>query len=212
MGILSSPDEIAGDLAEHLRARVKTELEPGERLLWADRAYHRHDRISGAFLAWGFIVVVLAVVSCISWAQFVRNPLGEIGGLLSLGLGLGVVEFFVVLGLVSNWLRRRGERVKRENTLYALTDRRAILWEPVVSSGAVKIVTFPKGCVSGVHRLEYSDGSGDVLFRTRGSGFQYGDEYWGPSGFLGVVNVRRVEEQVRRTLVIPQEAKDDRSV
>jgi len=34
----ASDDELVGDLANDLRARVKSELEPGERLLWAARS------------------------------------------------------------------------------------------------------------------------------------------------------------------------------
>jgi hypothetical protein len=195
------PGSIDDELSDGLRARVKAELEPGERLLWAARPFLRHEPLSGGFLAGVLIAIVLSVAGGLSFVKFFQDPLQQLKGLLTLGLMLGIGDVVLILGLVSSRLHKRYERARMAGTLYALTDRRAIIWTPESSSGAFKVVTIPRGAVSGVHRVQYPDGSGDVLFKAKGSVFQYDEEYWGPSGFLGVAEVRRVEEQVRRTLV-----------
>lgn len=201
MDAAPAPDEIGDGLGVELRARVKSELEPGERLLWVATACPGPGRTSKGYLAWCLVALASSVVDGFSWAEIFRNPLREIGGRLFLGLCLGIVGLFAVLGLFFNRKHKRSVRVRLANTLYALTERRAIIRSPELSSGAVKVVIIPRGSVSGVYRVEYPDGSGDVLLKARAQDFQYGDEYWGPCGFRGVAEVRRVAEQVRRTLV-----------
>ncbi len=210
----TSLGSFAEDLADEIKGRVKSELEPGERLLWAAPVYLRPDRFSTGFERALILALILLVPSLVSWAKILENPLREIGGLLFFGLLAGVVEFFLVLGILVNRVNHRAQRGRLSRTLYALTDRRAIVWTPEPSSEAVKVMTFPRGRVSGVHRREFPDGSGDVLFRATGDNAEFGAEFWSFTGFLGVADVRRVEEQVRTLigrLVLPPEGSNNDS-
>jgi len=98
---------------------------------------------------------------------------------------------------ISAWNHRRTEIARTGGTLYALTDRRAIIWVPEDRRGTVAVHSFRPGQVGRVHRIERPDGSGDVIFAlSRDVGYPFT-----PEGFKGIAGVRRVEEQVRRTLV-----------
>lgn len=195
------PGSIDDELSDDLRARVKAELEPGERLLWSARPFVRQEGLSGKFVAGVLIAIVLSVVGGVSWSRVYWNPLGEVSGPLFFGCCLGLVDFFLVLGLVWNRFEKRSERARKANTLYALTDRRAIIWSPVPSPnrGAFRVDTIPRGGFAAVHRVEFPDGSGDVVFRDRVVGADF--EVFSSLGFYGIAEVRRVEEQVRRTLI-----------
>ena len=98
-----------------------------------------------------------------------------------------------LFGAISGMNRRR----RVAGRLYALTDSRAIIWEPLPKTDAVTVHTFPKGTIRGEHvrRLQFPDGSGDILFR---------NAYEVPKGFFGVADVRRVEELIRRFLLAPE--------
>lgn len=192
------PDADLAEFSEELRDRVKSELSPGERLIWTGRRLCTPVRW-GASTWFGLATVsFLFPLALVSFIQAARG-FGDPSGLVLSGVLLSVVVFFVVLALIAGIQRRWGERSQQEGTLYALTDRRAIIWQPQGTTGAVNVYTVTKGSVDGVHRLEFPDGTGDVLFKV--PGLQFGDEYWGPTGFARVTNVRLVEELVRRTLV-----------
>jgi hypothetical protein len=127
------------------------------------------------------------------WAT---NPGREgIGGpLFVFGLISGIIAFFFVIGFLHGIFSRRVERWKIVGQVYALTDRRAVIWVPQAKS-AISVNTFQRGTIRGtdLRRVQYPDGSGDVSFRN----------YPEPTGFLGIAEVRRVEELVRRFLVVP---------
>jgi hypothetical protein len=194
-----APSEPEPELAQDVRGRVKAELEPGERLLWAGAPVLLPARTSRAFWFGVTTVVVCTIVACVA---FVTVPLrfphsGE--GLSVVGLVSTLVAFATLLGTIAGASTRAGERAKRSGMLYALTDRRAIIWVPDVAKGMVAVHSIPRGSLAQVHRLERPDGSGDVVFT-----FARGDLWWpAPSAFESVPDVRRVEEQVRRTLVDP---------
>ena len=112
-----------------------------------------------------------------------------------------MIAFFFPIFFVGNFFTKGNERRKLAGQVYALTDRRAVIWVPAERS-AVAVHTFQRGAIDGkaLHRVQYPDGSGDVLFQ--------GHYYAGVAGFLGIAEVRRVEELVRRFLVDPNRKAD----
>jgi len=60
---LTVPDEIVGGLSDDLRGRVKSELEPGERLLWASVPLVDPERI-----AFGTALGLLSAVAFLLFA------------------------------------------------------------------------------------------------------------------------------------------------
>jgi len=158
------------------------------------------------FVVSGLIASFFLLGSVIFFAAYARDKRPENGlrGEIPPLVGGGLMTFAaaaLIAAILTGVVRTRlAERVKRSGTLYALTDRRAIIWLPEPRLGAVKVYTVTRGSLEGVHRLEFSDGSGDLLFRLKGHRPEV--ESWGPTAFEGIAEVRRVEEQVRRTLVV----------
>ncbi len=195
-----SPFELDA-LPEELLHLVKPELQPGERLLWASSAGTAANLgspwPSKIPLTWFFGLLTASVVGLSA------VPLGagrgqdpSEGGFLVIGTVAGTIAFFFAVFFVGNFFSKTKDRARLAGQVYALTDRRAMIWVPGGRS-AVAVYTFQQGTIGGneLHRVQYPDGSGDVLFQ--------GHYFGGPCGFIGVADVRRVEELVRRFLVVP---------
>jgi hypothetical protein len=191
-------DAVGDDLPDELRGRVKAELEPGERLLWvgAPRPIPAPRGIPTS--ASVCLVSGLAGVTCVVLAVLVPKSPGDtlVGLLVSGSVFSFVIALFALLGAIAGRTQRQRESRIRRGTLYALTDRRAIRWVPILDRGGVAVYSILRGTVTEVHRIEYDDGTGDVVFGEPRHGAYLLDR-----GFVSIDDVRRVEEQVRRTLV-----------
>jgi hypothetical protein len=197
-------EEIEGECSEAIRDRVKSELHPGERLLWTSGAL-----ASRASPALGVIITRLVTLGLFSHAlaalwMISRDPWGNWGPFIGTGIMSAVACLVFSLGLFAGWQSRRYERKRASETLYALTDHRAIIWRPSHRRGGVEIHSILRGTFAKIHRIEYEDGRGDVIF----SYSRLGDDeivVWGPLGFEGIAEVRRVEDLLRSTLLTPGE-------
>ncbi|MHC4253542.1 MAG: hypothetical protein ACYS9X_30860 [Planctomycetota bacterium] len=109
----------------------------------------------------------------------------------------GLPFVLVGLGMLSSpfWMIRKARRI-----VYVVSDRRAIIirggWRTTVRS-------FSGRELSGMTRLEKSDGSGDIVFHGGHSAagapsFLVGMAAAAGHGFAGVQNVREVEELLRK--------------
>jgi hypothetical protein len=201
----SAPEPV--DLPEDLIHLVKPELQPGERLLWASHAGAGSPSTiswpSWSLWIWFFGIIAIGL-GC--FAALPSSAKGHLEGtevlLATVAILSAVVAILFVVGFFGSVAGKLTERKIARAQSYALTDRRAMIWVPqpgqwVPRAGrAVSVHTFQRGTIKGedLHRVQYPDGSGDVLFRV---------SYQQPSGFLGIADVRRIEELVRRFLVIP---------
>jgi hypothetical protein len=202
---LLEPDGLGDDLPDESHARLKAELVPGERLLWAGRPRPQPVRFGCGYGVACLSTITLLVLGGFSLALALhviglRVPPPDnsfTAGLVMCGLGV-----LVGLATVASWFSQRKQREQAVHHLYALTDRRAIIWRPKFGSDGVEVFTYPRGVFGSLHRIEYPDGTGDVIFfRPRPE-----DDlsYIRPTGFERVAEVRRVEELIRRFLVGPE--------
>jgi hypothetical protein len=194
-------------LPEDLDNRVRSELRPGERLVWTGQPLPRRFMRSA-------IPVVLFGIFCTAFAVFwMAGASGLFFGVGGGGPGgfdaffficfplFGVPFVLIGLGMLSSpfWMYRQAKR-----TCYALTDQRAIVW----AAGwfrSTEVRSFAPSDLSRMSRRDYADGSGDLIFEE----FLYmtrdcdGDlqSQMTERGFLGIADVREVEELVRRTLL-----------
>lgn len=158
-----------GPSAEDL-ARVRAEVAPDERLLWVGKPGRDPGSRGGSIVAFGLILLLGAVG--MRWFAASEDPaVGDptwlfLGALVALELAC-----FLAIGLMIYALVRRANRARRRITLYALTDRRAIIWRPAGRPGGVEVAMFRRGGVHEVRRVEFPDGSGDLrLYPTADSG------------------------------------------
>lgn len=180
--------------------RLTAELQPGERLVWADAPRPRYFTAPAlvAFLfaiPWtGFAVFWVVMAGGMAWfsggddrtpAPFKIFPL------------FGLPFILIGIGLLSSpiWMRRKLLR-----TVYAVTDRRAIVFEGSALTSAVTVRSFLPERLTSMARTERADGSGDLVFeqfRQRvGSGSTTVTR-----GFQSVGQVREVEALIVETLL-----------
>jgi hypothetical protein len=183
----------------HLDERVRAELHDGERLLWVGQPRARwFSPEAGTAVIFGSVFTAFALfwTYMAAWIVWSGEPGKNDPGIAvrvcfpSFGL------FFVLigLGLLSTpfWLRR-----KAKQTCYALTDRRAILFEGG-SLGGFSVRSYGPHDLKALERVEYPDGSGDLVFAgsRRGRRRVRTDS----PGFMRIDNVREVEALLRQTL------------
>jgi hypothetical protein len=189
-------------LADDLRARVKGELEPGERLLWAARSQPPFVRFGFGFYAMSAISSILLVLGTSGIVRALGRGRFNDGSEMALGMVLVVVASLFGIGLIGNWYSRIKRRTRDASVCYAITDRRAVIWTPESKGNAIRISTFPRGEIRNLVRLQTPDGSGSLLFNTRTSDSTDGIPVdWYLYGFRHVHEVRRVEQIVRNSLI-----------
>jgi hypothetical protein len=190
-----------------LHAILKGELEPGERLLWARRSEPVAEVFGLGFYLFSAVAMILLVLGVVGIGSFLdarrhRHFFDEssIGvGLLFLG-----VACVIVIGLIAYWNGRRREFRRKANILYAVTDRRAIVWTPEPKGDAIRIKTVDRGQIQTLERVQRPNGSGDLIFSTWKGHAMPDPDYdcgWYSFGFRDIHDVRRVEQVVRHNLV-----------
>ena len=205
---LAGGDEFGPGLAEDVRARVKAELEPGERLLWAARSSPPPATMGvGYFIAAGFALVFLALGILIlgqamshSRAQFNRESEMPVGITVTLA---GCLIVATAIGIRVSEVLAQGRQAR---SYYALTDRRAIAWIPEPKGDAIRVRSLPRGQIRSVTRIERPDGSGTLEFILSPGCPDY---YFHGTGMVHIPEVRRVEQIVRNFLVTPAKPHED---
>jgi hypothetical protein len=186
------------DLSEVQRARIKAELVPGERLLWASVG-----RVSDNDGCGPVILSVLAlgclIASAVLFTYYFRRTAPPDANEKNIVIGAvftGLFGFFFIVTAVNAWLNRKGQGVLPGH-LFALTHRRAIIWRP--SHGkATEVISLLPDQVMNLSRVERADGSGDLRFWA-GEVVDTGDSFiWDRPAFTGIKSVRQVEELARR--------------
>jgi len=186
-------------LPPELRRRVDAELASGERVVWLGQP------VPWLFAREGWMSVVIGIV----WTGFVlywmagaagmvegrpRQPNGWEQTLLPLwGIPFFLIGFYLLT--MPYWLARKARR-----TIYALTDRRAIVWE-VASWGKTTVRSFtPDRLLSMTRRARGGGGRGDLIFEQflerNGSGTTTIRR-----GFMAIEHLKDADDLVRQTLL-----------
>ena len=201
-----NPATILDDLPDDLRARIKGELAPGERLLWASRAvpraWEKGMNYPAMLLFAGGFAALSATCMGAFFGPFAARLRGVEGLLFLVGLAAGFVAFCILATIVA--------------TIGSL-----VLEIPQASAGRGQGVCphrSPRHRLGTVGRLRGDRGrvvsASQVgpgpprrvsrrLGRRRGrrpEGAQ-GEESWDTLKFEGIPDVRRVEALVRATLI-----------
>jgi hypothetical protein len=191
LGVVEIPDDLI--------ARVKPELRPGERLVWAGRPV-RVPPVSAENLSWaagclglGYLLTAFFLSLFFGVAATWIEPLEIYKGLGSIFAALsGFATICWTGGGISDLIERR--RARRES--YALTDQRALLWQPGESRGAMQFFSHDRGHFDRIHREERPDGSGDLHFNNSLNRYNPG-----PRRFREIADVKRVEALARQYVI-----------
>lgn len=193
--------EFGDELSEEFRHRLKAELQPGERLLWSGQGKLR-SRTGCSPTSVGLFAAICFMLLGIVSVAFNGRPEGhpDAASLLVFGLSFAAVILFI--SWLNGWLKEYSKQSPLDGGLYALTDRRAIIWRRApLKAGAVEVISIAKGQARMIRRVEYPDGSGDVLFTVADARLPDG-ELTAPGGFEGITEVRRIEDLARRVLFV----------
>ncbi len=202
---LTDPDR-EDDLPEELAGRLAAELGPGERVAWSGRSHLRVRRFEHKlFLGLGLIGLGIVIFCQITFG----NDFGGVAVAMLFGVVICWSAGLIVTlsGLGGIFVARRNARHNRQS-LYAITDRRAIVWRPAPFTDGVEVRSYSIGQIVSTSRIDHLDGTGDIRFHLADGhepGVMVPDAFSGPvligGGFFGICDPRRVEEILRKTLV-----------
>jgi hypothetical protein len=190
-------------LPPELDDRVRAELASGERLLWVGQPNPRRAaRVGWLVTLFGIPFLggaVFWIATASSMLDGFRNAPGPFRWFGLLFPLFGVPFMLVGLGMLSApyWLARKARR-----TCYAITDRRAVVFE-ASWRGIVTIYSYDPDQLTKQYRRENADGGGDLVFEEITTVNRSSD---GPStttvkrGFLAIDDVRAVETLLRQAL------------
>ena len=174
-----------------LRAIVDSELQPGEQIIWLDQPIAKR-------MAWATFPLVLFGIPWTAFALFWTGMAGlgtskASGGLFSFFPFFGLPFILIGFGMLSSpyWAARRAR-----NSAYLLTDRRALLFNAGFR-GNISVRSFEPERLTDLTRNQRSDGSGDIIFGNDRWRDSDGDTRTQSVGFLGIANVKEVEELIR---------------
>lgn len=179
-------------LSRDLAALVDGELQPGEQLVWTGQPLpSRFARRSLGLVLFGLPWTAFAVFWIAGASHFKVPDFSHGSGFFPL---FGLPFVLIGLGMLTSplWLRRRARR-----TVYALTDRRALIlggggW------GSRAVRSFEPEKLRDLRRVQHRDGSGDVIFERTWSNHGRNADQTTDYGFLAVREVKDVEARVRQ--------------
>ncbi len=170
-------------LPPDLDAMVRSEVAGGEKLRWVGQPY------PGRMFASSIPIAIFGVFFA-GFALFWMVTAAAIDGAFSL---FGLPFLFVGLGMIFSplWAGRAATR-----TAYAVTDRRAILWEPTLWSG-FQVRSYGSGQLGKMTRNQRPDGSGDLIFEELTTFGPRGRWNVTRLGFFAIERVHQVEALIR---------------
>jgi hypothetical protein len=203
----AATSELGESLTDSLRARVKAEIAPGERLLWAGQSHPPVVPLDAGTVISAVAVVLLPTLLVGIFVlraltiEYLRLPMNEamFGGLVASLLGCALA-----LGKIVGWNKARAERRRKADVCYAVTDRRAIFLIPEPKADAVRVIVVPKGQITDLVRVERSGGFGSLELYIPHFGGRFP---WYPFGLQDIPDVRRAEQIIRSNLMYTKKAK-----
>ena len=173
---------------------ITRQLDPGEGLLWS-RAPSPGRMALSALPAMAFGVPFSAFsIFWMTMAHSMTSHSPMPGGAFNFFPLFGTPFLLVGLGMLTSplWAYLGAGRIQ-----YAVTNKRAIIVSGLLSTS---VKSFVYSEIHDVQRVERADGSGDVYFASRDVATQRGGIVHQKIGFLGIPDVRTVEQLIRSHL------------
>jgi hypothetical protein len=173
-----------------LRNKVEMELRSGERIIWTAQP------IPKRFSRGGWLISIFGIpffTFSVFWMTMAGKMSGSAPGPFRFFQLFGVPFVLVGLGMLTApiWMRRKAAR-----TVYLITDQRAVILSEGLG-GRTRIDSYAPEQLQSLTREQFSDGSGDIIFITRTWRDSDGDRRTQRLGFIGVPDVKAVEEHIR---------------
>ena len=189
-----------GSLPNDLEGLVQEELSPGEKLAWVGRP--RPSRLIAEAMP-SFVFGLFFTGFAFFWIFAAGGGMGPPrigrrgGGAPSVFLVFGIPFVLAGVGmLAAPFVAARNAR----KTCYALTDRRAIVWESSPWYGT-RVRSYQAGELRSMARHQRGDGSGDLIFEETFAPGNRGRQKIVRRGFIAIEDVRGVEALIRSNLL-----------
>ena len=180
-----------------LRSAISSDLQSGEKVLWIGKptpirvVMHYAESLLPGIVAMVALVVILTIFSSTHIFSF---------ELLGLGFSFQWIVLIFLLLVFYYFARPVYEYWRALRTIYAVTDRRALIVKPDLNGK--QVLSYPK--IERIERQNLADGKGDLVFgsetySTRG---RYGYRVRTRKiGFFGIDNAQQVETLMLNTFV-----------
>lgn len=176
-------------LEEYQQQKIRSELKPGESVLWAGQPNSLEYMKSsmGAFLFF------------IPWTAFSIFWVAAASGFKIPDLSNAGFAFFPLFGLpfvligfwgLSSPLR---EKIKAKNVIYAITTQRVIIIE---GSKSLAYKSYYPHQLKNIERIQKINNYGTIYFQQEPYTDSDGDKRYKKIGFIGIPNVRSIENQI----------------
>ncbi len=170
------------DLPPELSAAVQSELERDETIRWCEQPVP--EFFSGAAIG-TFLFAIPLIAFMIFWMVMASG-----GGIAFSSFGIPFVLIGFAMLSSPIWMRR-----KMKNTVYMVTDRRAVVFE---KGWNLKVTTYLPDQIQQMTRRERSNGLGDVIFASKAWRDSDGDRRTQELGFFNICNPKAVEQLIKR--------------
>lgn len=188
----SLPDAVA-------REALQAEIRSGETIVWAGRASRVQITSAQWYNTFGglFFVAFSIMWMCISNGKSTQKN----DAIIATAMGC----LFLLLGLWFAITPLRA-RYKARKNIYAITDQRALVLEGALFGGARQVYSFDPHRLGKIRRTQRTDGSGDLILEESISGLDHetGQAMIKVVGFIGINDVKQVEELLRTTLQLDE--------
>ncbi len=179
------------DLSPELRTLVDNELDHDEKIVWLGRP---DPKAAGR----GYLPIQLFAIP---WTAFSIFWICGAAGFKIPDFKQGFDFFplfgipFLLIGIGMLTAPIWGKRLASQS-VYVLTNRRAILFKKEFTGMSIR--SFKPDQLRSLERKQHADGSGDLIFTQEVTGHGDNGPHIGKVGFLGVANVKQVEDLVEQ--------------
>jgi hypothetical protein len=176
---------------------VRAELQPGEKLAWWAQPDERaFCHLVGPLRMFGQMFTGFAVVSLLFGVAVTQAVYWSGSGMPWYGM---LAPLFCVPFIGAGLLLLRQPRRRARETVYGLTDRRAIVVASLYPIRKTVVRSYGPEQLGAIEIEVFEDGMGSVVFeRAPDETIRGRTPTYAPRGFIGIADVRRVEGMVRR--------------
>jgi len=164
---------------------INQELNIGERVIWADKP------ILGSLFLKSFAIYLFAIPWTV-FSLFWMYGAGKEGiAIILFGTPFVLVGFFM---LISPFVKKNEEK----RTIYIVTNQRAIIYK---YGRKIKVKSFFPYQLMNIERHQKENGTGNIIFAHEVSYDSDGDRSTTQVGFIGIKDVKKVEDIMNRELL-----------
>ena len=179
----------------NLYEQVESELLAGEELLWIGQPNRLRMLVKNPLQAGAGLITGLVLAAFFAGVFVFVSETG--GNDSSLPWILAAVLLMSLVSLLSSPVRNY---LKAGRTIYAITDRRALIISGILSQS---VQSYGKNDIQFIERKKHGGNTGDIIFdrehHTRERMYGGPSSYSVPVGFLSIPNVREVEALMLET-------------